>query len=323
MKRNEMINNLLKEGFTEKTLVKLNDNLLFQLHNRIIGEQVKKGGVIMPKSAQATEIKRVTDQGINVELREKKKEKMSDKQSKIMDTDKDGDIDADDLSNLRKKKGEMKEGLYDENKMKLEDACNKLGCRKVARKLVDNHLMRTAGISSLDLSDTSILADGLDTIEELLEEKNWEEAYNMAKDTAMEMLSDEGFPEDLDESVCPKCGMKDCDCKDKKHGNDSLSEAKKEKKWIQKAVHPSKKGSLKKALGVKKDETIPAKKLKAAAKKKGKLGQRARFAMNIKGLKESNQDINNWIDELINEKYHPLTTKENILNIVKSNLKNL
>ena len=46
-------------------------------------------------------------------------------------------------------------------------------------------------------------------------------------------------------------------------------------------------GSLRKALGIKKDETIPAKMLNAAAKKKGKIGQKARFAKTLKGFKKS------------------------------------
>lgn len=72
MKRSEMIDGLLKEGFSEGTLVKFNDKQLSDLHERIFSEQMKKGGVIMPKTTPPTEIKKVTDQGINVELREKK-----------------------------------------------------------------------------------------------------------------------------------------------------------------------------------------------------------------------------------------------------------
>ena len=49
-----------------------------------------------------------------------------------------------------------------------------------------------------------------------------------------------------------------------------------DKKWIQKAV--KKPGALRRALGVKKGKKIPAKKLAKAAKKGGKLGQRARLA---------------------------------------------
>ena len=56
------------------------------------------------------------------------------------------------------------------------------------------------------------------------------------------------------------------------------------KNWIQKAI--KKPGSLRKSLGVKKGQKIPAKKLNAAAKKGGKLGQRARLAKTLKGFKK-------------------------------------
>ena len=54
-------------------------------------------------------------------------------------------------------------------------------------------------------------------------------------------------------------------------------------KWIQNAI--KKPGALKKSLGVKTVEKILAKKLDAAAKKPGKLGQRARLAKTLKGMK--------------------------------------
>jgi len=54
--------------------------------------------------------------------------------------------------------------------------------------------------------------------------------------------------------------------------------------WIQSAI--KKPGALRKALGAKKGEPIPAKKLAAAAKKPGKLGQRARLAQTLKGFKK-------------------------------------
>jgi len=52
--------------------------------------------------------------------------------------------------------------------------------------------------------------------------------------------------------------------------------------WIQGAV--KKPGALRSSLGVKKGEKIPAGKLAAAAKKPGKLGQRARLAQTLKKL---------------------------------------
>ena len=53
-------------------------------------------------------------------------------------------------------------------------------------------------------------------------------------------------------------------------------------KWIQKAI--KKPGALRKQLGAKKGKKIPAKKLKAAAKKGGKVGKRARLAVTLKKL---------------------------------------
>lgn len=53
-------------------------------------------------------------------------------------------------------------------------------------------------------------------------------------------------------------------------------------KWIAKAI--KKPGALRSALGVKEGKTIPAKKLESAAKKPGKLGQRARLAKTLKSF---------------------------------------
>jgi len=55
------------------------------------------------------------------------------------------------------------------------------------------------------------------------------------------------------------------------------------KNWIKDAI--KKPGALRKELGAKKGEPIPAKKLAAAAKKPGKIGQRARLAETLKGMK--------------------------------------
>ena len=55
-------------------------------------------------------------------------------------------------------------------------------------------------------------------------------------------------------------------------------------KFIQKAI--KKPGALHEQLGVPKGEKIPAKKLAKAAKAPGKLGQRARFAEVLKGLRK-------------------------------------
>ena len=54
--------------------------------------------------------------------------------------------------------------------------------------------------------------------------------------------------------------------------------------WIQNAI--KKPGALRKELGVKKGKDIPESKLKAAAKKGGKLGQRARLAETLKKMRK-------------------------------------
>jgi len=59
--------------------------------------------------------------------------------------------------------------------------------------------------------------------------------------------------------------------------------ARKKKNWIKGAI--KKPGALRKTLGVKKGKKIPAKKLRAAAKKKGKTGRRARLAMTLKKMR--------------------------------------
>ena len=65
--------------------------------------------------------------------------------------------------------------------------------------------------------------------------------------------------------------------------SDSMDEAK--KKWIQKAI--TKPGALKKQMGVAAGKKIVSGKLSDAAKKSGKLGQRARLARTLRKLKES------------------------------------
>jgi hypothetical protein len=54
------------------------------------------------------------------------------------------------------------------------------------------------------------------------------------------------------------------------------------KKWIAGAI--KKKGALRRTLGVKKGKTIPASRLRAAAKRRGKTGRRARLAITLKKL---------------------------------------
>jgi hypothetical protein len=67
----------------------------------------------------------------------------------------------------------------------------------------------------------------------------------------------------------------------------SKPRAKRSRKWIQKAIKPSKKGALHKALHVPAGKKIPLKTLRAAARKKGVTGKRARLALTMRGFKHS------------------------------------
>jgi len=59
---------------------------------------------------------------------------------------------------------------------------------------------------------------------------------------------------------------------------------KSKKNWIQGAINPKKKGSLRKALGAKKGKDIPVAKLKKAAKGKGITAKRANLAITLKKM---------------------------------------
>lgn len=61
-------------------------------------------------------------------------------------------------------------------------------------------------------------------------------------------------------------------------------------KWIQKAI--KRPGQLHRDLGVPQGKTIPSSKIQAAAKRPGKVGQRARFAETLKGMHGAIQKAN-------------------------------
>lgn len=70
----------------------------------------------------------------------------------------------------------------------------------------------------------------------------------------------------------------------KGRGVDGMKKGGSTKKWIQSAI--KKPNALRSQLGAKEGKPIPAGKLAAAAKKPGKIGQRARLAQTLKGLKK-------------------------------------
>ena len=105
------------------------------------------------------------------------------------------------------------------------------------------------------------------------------------------------------EGMCKKCGKDPCECP-----KDEMKEA---SNWIKGAI--KKPGALHKQLGVPEGEKIPEAKLRAAARRSGKIGQRARLALTLKGLKKEDTDWE-FLDNLIeSEKF----TEEQIEKIAK------
>jgi len=87
----------------------------------------------------------------------------------------------------------INEGLNEKGVATVQKWVSEMGSRKAANKLIDYVLNKKVGLSSSDLGDTSIFANGLDTIESLLEDGSFNDAYNEAKEVVKEMLEDEGF----------------------------------------------------------------------------------------------------------------------------------
>lgn len=69
------------------------------------------------------------------------------------------------------------------------------GSRQTAIWLVDYFLKKYSSgtLTSDELPDTAIYANGLDSIEECFDDQDFAGATNIAKDTAVEMLEEEGF----------------------------------------------------------------------------------------------------------------------------------
>lgn len=114
MKRVQIVESLINEGFSEKTLVKFSDKQLQSLYSRIIGEGTK---MIPHDKVQDIELAKKNKETF-IAYEEEMGEELKGNQKKI-DKNKNGKIDAEDFKLLKKdKKSEVKEwvkGLANEN----------------------------------------------------------------------------------------------------------------------------------------------------------------------------------------------------------------
>jgi len=85
--------------------------------------------------------------------------------------------------------------LSEKQIIKLKKMINQLGAQQVGIKLIDSYLKKHSKtyLTSSELPDTATFASGLDEIVDFLNEGEFQTAYNIASDTAVEMLEDEGF----------------------------------------------------------------------------------------------------------------------------------
>jgi hypothetical protein len=118
--------------------------------------------------------------------------------------------ELEETENMKKNTKNLNEGLSEKGKMKLKEMCDTIGCRKTANKLIDHFLNKLTYMSSSDLADTAIFADGLDDVEALLEEMDFDGAFDYAEQVANDMLEDEGFDNDMFEQEL-KGGQKKLD----------------------------------------------------------------------------------------------------------------
>jgi hypothetical protein len=92
--------------------------------------------------------------------------------------------------NVYEGKKRLAEGLKPEA---VDNLVAKVGVRTAAFKIVDMLVQRQLPIGLSDLPDSATLMNGLDEISERLEAKDYDNAYEIAKDTAMEIVDEQGM----------------------------------------------------------------------------------------------------------------------------------
>ena len=89
----------------------------------------------------------------------------------------------------------IKEGLSKKAVSAIQKWIGEDDYRGASKKIIDSVLQRKLGLGSSDLGDTAIFANGLDTVEDFLKTNEYEQAFESAKETAREMIEDEGLYE--------------------------------------------------------------------------------------------------------------------------------
>lgn len=86
----------------------------------------------------------------------------------------------------------LNEGLTEKGMATVQKWIEEKGTRGAAIKMIDSVLNKMIGLSSSDLPDSATYANGLDEMESILEGGDYNAALEIAKDTAKEMIDEEG-----------------------------------------------------------------------------------------------------------------------------------
>lgn len=89
----------------------------------------------------------------------------------------------------------LNEGISEKNVRVISKWIEELGTHKAAYKLISKMVEAKVGLGLEDLADTVTVADHVEGISDLLSDKNFEEAFNQAKDAVVDILEDEGYDE--------------------------------------------------------------------------------------------------------------------------------
>ena len=149
MKRNEIVQKLMKEGFSPSTLVNMSDKQLGMISERILGEQITtipgkpaykvgdKGGSLPPSpKGYSVSIDPVDKKPVAQPMESEMKEDLKGNQKKL-DKNHNGKIDSQDFKILKGKKKEVKEGRC--GKCNCEECeCEKKEVNEWVDSLVEN-----------------------------------------------------------------------------------------------------------------------------------------------------------------------------------------
>ena len=318
MKRTELIGRLLKEGFSEKTLVNFTDKQLNDLSERIV--------TTTQAMASNPDIQKLAnDPNKTVEV----KEILKGKQNKI-DKNKNGKIDADDFAILNKeKKGEVKE---------TEDCCSKCGektCKCESVNEVDMGLTIKGSKSS-----SSTVFGGTPKkkstpkkkeVDETEEEEVDESLHGIMIGATKEKLKKDLGRDPEDHEVEKELGKfvdswkKDNESKEKK-GKNPYNPGKppspdfngynkrKEKKESEVEEGDYHNGRSEKALEKSKEDFPQLKNVK-------KCGECGKVESKCKCKKVDVKEVKNWVKGLVeNKEFHSFTSKNEIMELIQSKL---